>query len=99
MLSSLFDFATSEAGIISSEMSWLITLIAASNYSVNQATAAVTPVGCQLSTQDKIINGLPVSYVTSCDIVLDVNAFIGLVSFGSYTQFTFTIRNECFSID
>jgi len=52
---------------------------------VNYATGTT---GCKLSTTN-----------TSCDIVLDVNAYIGTVSFGSYSQFTFTIRNECFAID
>lgn len=83
----MFAFTDSGSASVSSS----VKLIAPANKFVNSPT-------CNLSTHDQIYAGVlanNIVYTSSCDFVFQVEAFVGSKSFGTYTSFTYTVRNEC----
>ena len=70
-----------------------ITLIAEANSKVETLT-------CELSTKTQILAGSTApTYTASCDVTMEVYAYIGATEFGPYTTITYQVVNECFSFD
>lgn len=59
---------------------------------IAEANKLVATPTCKLSNT---MNGG--TYQSYCDITLEVEAFIGTLSFGVYTQFVFRVFNECYT--
>lgn len=82
--STMFSFTENTDSSVNSE----IKMIAAANQLVISPT-------CNLSTKPNIDAGTVPVYTQSCTFTFEMEAFVGSKSYGTYSTFTFTVKNEC----